>query len=90
MRTRSLIDRRVILRYVHARKSSSVLHSLNSFLFSDVIYKMRLRKKSMLKTDNKITKIEIDGMNTRRNPVNPNKYCVGYGLSLNLWLEELD
>ena len=45
---------------------------------------------SMLKTVNKITKIQIDGMNTRQNPVNPNKYCDGYGLSLNLWLEELD
>ena len=44
----------------------------------------------MLKTVNKITKIQIDGRNTRQNPVNPNKYCVGYGLNLNLWLEELD
>ena len=43
---------------------------------------------SMLKTVNK--KIQIYGMNRRQNPVNPNKYCVGYGLSLNLWLEELD
>ena len=29
---------------------------------------------SMLKTVNKITKIQIDGRNTRQNPVNPNKY----------------
>ena len=27
---------------------------------------------SMLKTVNKITKIQTDGMNTRQNPVNPN------------------
>ena len=43
---------------------------------------------SMLKTVNK--KIQIYGMNTRQNPVKPNNYCVVYGLSLNLWLEELD
>ena len=47
--------------YVHV---GPVLHSLNSFLLSGVIYKMRLRKKALS---------QINGRNTRQNPMNPNK-----------------
>ena len=93
MRTRSLRDRRVTLRYVDGRKFQS------SFAFIELLPSFRCDLQnaaeekgieSMLKTVNKITNIQIYGMNTIQNPVNPNKYCVGYGLSLNLWLEELD
>ena len=53
------MDRRVTQRYVDTRKSRPVLNSLNLFLLSDVIYKMRLRIKGIesgLKTINRQSK----------------------------------
>ena len=53
------MDCRVTQRYVNARKSRPVLNSLNLFLLSDVIYKMRLRIKGIefgLKTINRQSK----------------------------------